>query len=92
MIFDNFFHILKTGDSDIIVPTNNGNWYEIYLNHLLNWNDSQNECRRKGGFLAVIENTREKKHIANGVMEFLNEKKYGPKWKTVWIGLKKGNK
>ena len=81
----------KIGGSDITVTANNGNWYEVYLNHLLDWNDAQNVCRRMGGFLAVIEDAREKKHIAEEIMEFLNKKKYGPKWKAVWIGLKQGN-
>lgn len=90
-LFDIWSFCIKTGDFDITVPTNNGNWYEVSLNHLLNWDDAQNVCRRKGGFLAVIQNTREKKNIANAIMEFLNENKSGPKWKTVWIGLKKGN-
>ena len=89
------FHIcsfcIETGDFDITVPTNNGNWYEVSLNHLLNWDDAQKMCHRRGGFLAVIKNTREKNHIANAIMEFLNDNKSGPKWKTVWVGLKKGN-
>ena len=74
-------------DYDIYVQSNNGGYYEVFINQKMSWDDAWVKCQNRGGKLAVIDSLNEKHFIVHAITTY-----YGRLyWENLWIGLRKGN-
>ena len=78
---------------DIKIPSSYGAYYEVYINEKSTWDVARNKCKNRGGLLATIDTSDEKKSIVQPIYNYLSTShgtNWRNKWRNLWIGLKKG--